>query len=231
MLNGGFPRRRIILIRGSPGAGKTILCSQFLYNGFIKYGQPGLYVSMEETKEELIREMFLVGMDFRKLRDDEIEFMDASPIRHTPAQTEIGKTKVGKREFSLVALGEMIKNVVQERKATRIVIDPLTALSIQYPNDEERWPMILDLIEALKRTGATCLITEDLRATRSAGTIPIEDYGVHGTIIMEASEMAKGMVKTIRIAKMRETNHDDQTRIYEITNKGIDVYPTSSWTP
>lgn len=91
--------------------------------------------------------------------------------------------------------------------------------------------MILDLIEALKRTGATCLITEDLRATRSAGTIPIEDYGVHGTIIMEASEMAKGMVKTLRIAKMRETNHDDQTRIYEITNKGIDVYPTSSWTP
>lgn len=222
MLRGGFPKGRIALVRGTPGMGKTILCAQFLYKG-AKQGEKGMFISLEETKEQLIREMYLVGMDFRTLdREGTITFLDASPIRHIPAEVKLGGISVGKRDFSLVALLKKIKTTVVEKKIERIVIDPLTALSIQYPEDNERRMMVLDLIETLSQTGATCLMTEDLGAT---GAKRIEEYSVHGVIMLRPLEAGTNMVKTIDIVKMRETKHDDQTRLYRITDEGFVVYP------
>jgi KaiC/GvpD/RAD55 family RecA-like ATPase len=222
MLRGGIPKGRIVLIRGTPGMGKTILCAQFLYKG-AKQGEKGIFVSLEETKDQLIREMYLVGMDFRALdRDGIVTFLDASPIRHVPAEVKLGGISVGKRDFSLVALLKKIQSTVGEKKVERIVIDPLTALSIQYPDDNERRMMVLDLIETLSQMGATCLMTEDLGAT---GSKRIEEYSVHGVVVLRPLAAGTNMVKTIDIVKMRETKQDDQTRLYRITDEGIVVYP------
>lgn len=226
MLKGGFPKGRIVLTRGAPGVGKTILCAQFLYKGAAKYKEKGIFVSLEETKQQLIREMFLVGMDFRGLEESKmVTFIDASPIRHIPAEVKLGNISVGKRDFSLVALAKKIKDTAQEREAVRIVIDPLTAFSLQYPDDSQRRMMVLDLIEALAQTGATCLMTEELRTTQTERDIPVEDYSVHGVVLMRPLRVGKSITKTIQIVKMRETKHDDQNRIYKITDEGIVVYP------
>jgi KaiC/GvpD/RAD55 family RecA-like ATPase len=222
MLKGGFPKGRIILIRGTPGMGKTILCAQYLYKG-AKQNEKGLFVSLEETEEQLVREMYLVGMDFRDLqKDGKITFLDASPIRHVPAEVKLGNINIGKRDFSLVALAKKIKSIASENGVQRIVIDPLTALSIQYPEDNERRLMVLDLLEVLTQTGATCVLTEDMGV---AGSKRIEEYSVHGVIHMRPIRTGAEVVKTIEIVKMRETNHDDQTRLYRITEEGIVVYP------
>jgi len=222
MLKGGLPKGRIILVRGTPGMGKTILCAQYLYKG-AKQNEKGLFITLEETKEQLIREMYLVGMDLRDLeKNGKILFLDASPIRHVPAEVKLGNISVGKRDFSLVALAKKIKAMASENGIQRIVIDPLTALSIQYPDDNERRLMVLDLIEALTQTGATCVMTEDMGV---AGTKRVEEYSVHGVIHMRPIRTGAQVVKTIEIVKMRETNHDDQTRLYRITDEGIVVYP------
>jgi KaiC/GvpD/RAD55 family RecA-like ATPase len=222
MLNGGLPKGRIVLVRGPPGMGKTILCAQFLYKG-AKLGEKGLFVSLEETREQLIREMYLVGMDFREMdRKGLVTFLDASPIRHIPGEVKLGNMNVGKRDFSLVALANKIKSIATEKKISRIIIDPLTALSIQYSQDDERRFMVLDLIEALSQTGTTCLMTEDLG---TQGSKRVEEYSVHGVILMRPIEAGTNVVKTIDIIKMRETKHDDQTRLYRITDEGIVVHP------
>ena len=52
ILCGGLPRRRLYLIEGSPGAGKTTLALQFLLNG-AAVGEKSLYVSLSETREEI----------------------------------------------------------------------------------------------------------------------------------------------------------------------------------
>lgn len=52
VLAGGFPGKRIYLIRGRPGTGKTTLAMQFLMEGK-RRGERSLYITLSETKEEL----------------------------------------------------------------------------------------------------------------------------------------------------------------------------------
>ena len=219
MLKGGFPKGRTVLVRGTPGMGKTILCAQFLYKG-ATLGEKGMFVSLEESKEQVIRETYLVGMDMRDMeKDGLIAFIDASPIRNIPGEVKFGGMQVGKRDFSLVALAKKIKTTFEEQKPERIVLDPLTALSIQYPNENERRMMILDLIEVLTQTGATCLMTEELQY----GGPRIEEYSVHGVLLLHSMRAGITTVKTLEIVKMRESKHDDQPRLYQITDNGIAV--------
>src|ERR671920_1975340 len=49
---GGFTRRRLFLIEGAPGSGKTTLALQYLMAGASR-GEPVLYVTLSETAEEL----------------------------------------------------------------------------------------------------------------------------------------------------------------------------------
>ncbi|HET9229619.1 MAG TPA: ATPase domain-containing protein, partial [Thermoanaerobaculia bacterium] len=52
ILGGGFPRNRMYLVKGDPGAGKTTLAMQFLLAG-ARAGEPGVYATLSETEEEL----------------------------------------------------------------------------------------------------------------------------------------------------------------------------------
>jgi circadian clock protein KaiC len=53
VMAGGFPARHLFLIEGEPGTGKTTLGLQFLLEG-ARQGERGLYVTLSETKEELL---------------------------------------------------------------------------------------------------------------------------------------------------------------------------------
>ena len=52
ILRGGFTPDRVYLIEGNPGSGKTTLALQYLFEGR-RLGEPGLYVTLSETKVEL----------------------------------------------------------------------------------------------------------------------------------------------------------------------------------
>src|SRR5688500_8049723 len=52
ILNGGFPANRVYLIQGDPGVGKTTLALQLLLHGAAQ-GEPVLYVTLSETRDEI----------------------------------------------------------------------------------------------------------------------------------------------------------------------------------
>src|SRR5512144_2500373 len=54
VLPGGLPATRLYLVEGLPGTGKTTLALQFLLEGH-RSGERGLYVTLSETKEELLQ--------------------------------------------------------------------------------------------------------------------------------------------------------------------------------
>jgi circadian clock protein KaiC len=226
MLAGGFPRGRVLLILGEPGAGKTILCSQYLMNGIEKFGENGLLVSMEENKSHYESEMNQFGWDFDAAeKQGKFSFVDASPIRAIPGEVKIGKLTIGRQDFSLLSLLELIRNNAKAINAKRVVVDPVSLLIFQYPEESQRRKPLLDLVEALTETGATCVLTSELRRVGLKGrNLQTEEYLVHGVVLMQTIEAGKVMERTIQVEKMRGTLIDRQPRPYRITPKGIEVY-------
>jgi KaiC/GvpD/RAD55 family RecA-like ATPase len=227
LIGGGFPRERVILVLGEPGAGKTILCSQFLYNGASKYGENGLFVSMEEAKGHYLREMELFGWDFSALeRAGKFTFVDASPIRTIPDEVKVGNLTVGKHDFSMISLLEVVRNGAKKINAKRIVLDPISLLLAQYPDDTQRRKALLDVVESMAETGATCILSAELNRVGIKGrTLQIEEYLAHGVIIMQTVATGRTLERTVQVEKMRETQIDRQPRPYRITPSGIEVYP------
>src|SRR6266516_3089816 len=112
ILTGGFPRGRVILLVGGPGTGKTILTSQFLMNGIKMYGENGAFVSLDETK--------LFGWKFEDLeKGKKFAFINASPLRHMPGEVKIGRTSIGRKDFSILSLIEGIKTHTELINAKR----------------------------------------------------------------------------------------------------------------
>lgn len=234
MLVGGFPQGRVILLLGEPGAGKTILGSQYVANGIDKFGENGLYVSLEESWGHYEREMRQFGWDFSPAKaSGKFAFVDASPIRSIPGEVKVGKLTLGKQDFSLISLIEVIRNSAKTIQARRIVVDPLSFLLFQYADESQRRKALMDLVEALAETGATCLLSSELRRVGMRGRLlQIEEYLVHGVVLMTTTEpdrrSSAGRTRVIQVEKMRETAIDRQPRPYIITEKGIEVHPRES---
>ena len=230
MVAGGFPQGRVLLVLGEPGAGKSIFCSQFLYNGITKFGENGLLVSMEENKNHWESEMNQFGWNFSTVeKQGKFSFLDASPIRAIPGEVKIGKLTIGRPDFSLLSLFEIIRNNAKSIDAKRIVVDPVSLLIFQFPDETQRRKALLDLVEAMTETGATCLLSSELRRVGLKGrTLQIEEYLVHGVILMQTIAAGKTMERTIQVEKMRATQIDRQPRPYRITGKGIEVFPRES---
>src|SRR5207237_3414009 len=66
ILRGGLPRDRIYLVKGHPGVGKTTLALQFLLAG-AEEGETGLYITLSETRQELVGVATSHGWSLEKL--------------------------------------------------------------------------------------------------------------------------------------------------------------------
>jgi circadian clock protein KaiC len=114
MLGGGFPARSLILLTGNAGSGKTILGTQFIYNGAVKYGETGIYVSLAENKADFYNNMLSLGMNIGSLeRKGLFKFMDMVTMGGVDALTTIT---------------EEIMKTASALKAKRLVIDSLSGL-------------------------------------------------------------------------------------------------------
>ncbi len=229
LLSGGLPKSRIILLSGGPGTGKTIMSSQFIVNGILDYEEPGVYVSLDENKQHVFEEMLDFGWDFDELESNKkLIFLEASPIRYLPAEIKVGKLTVSRKEFSMATLIEMIKTSVKEIGAKRIVVDPVTTLVFQYDGMVAQRNALVELMEALADTGATCLITTELRRPGFERNVDYEEYLAHGVILLQQLQVGKSLLRVIQIEKMRKTPVDNQPRPYRITDTGIEVFPRES---
>jgi KaiC/GvpD/RAD55 family RecA-like ATPase len=229
LLTGGLPKNRTILLSGGPGTGKTILSSQYIVNGILDYDEPGVIVSLDENKQHVFEEMLDFGWDFQDLENNKkLIFLEASPIRYLPAEIKVGKLTVGRKEFSMATLIEMIKTSVREIGAKRIVVDPVTTLVFQYEGVAAQRNALVELMEALADTGATCLITTELRRPGFERSLDYEEYLAHGVILLQQLQVGKSLLRVIQVEKMRKTPLDNQPRPYRITETGIEVFPRES---
>ena len=83
---GGLPRGRTTLICGGAGCGKTLLSLEFVARGILDYGEPGVFVSFEESTEELTENVLSLGFDLRSLSQRRLLAMDQVRIERSEVE-------------------------------------------------------------------------------------------------------------------------------------------------
>lgn len=229
MLAGGFTPGRSILVCGGPGSGKTIFGVQFLYNGITRYNENGLFVSLDENPAHLRENVVAFGWDLQKLeKKGNLAIIDASPIRCEEGEMIPGDMWIGKRDFTLTSLAEIIKAKVKQIGAKRIVVDPITSLTILHQNASEKRRTVVDLLEVMSSLGTTNLVTTELRATTLGRMVEPEEFLSHGVIIFHVFHEGRELIRAVQVEKMRGIAHDQQIRPYRICDDGIVVYSKES---
>jgi len=231
ILEGGFPKARTILIVGSPGSGKTILAIQFLRAGALK-GERSIYVTFDERPEQVKENMSAFSWDLDRLEaEGKIMFVDATPFRRMKTAATSGPegragllTVDALPEITLRALVENVRRLAEEEDVTRLVIDPITSLSVRYQSPVKRRRAMLMLFDALSSTGATCLVTSELRTSMLTRKFQLEEYLSQGVVLMRTGIHEGNVVRAVQVEKMRGIAHDTQLRPYLIGQNGIEVF-------
>lgn len=225
MIEGGFPTRRVVLVVGGPGAGKTIFSIQYLISGAISAGEKVLYVSLEEKKDDLYREMRRFGWDLGKLESEgRFYFADGTETVTRPSAQPSVIPRFGRGSESSALLG-LLDFEVQQLHPPRIVVDPISSLGLQFPDPIDRREAIVKLVSILASSGATCILTSELRTRGMQREVQLEEYLSHGVIILRVFKSGRTLARGIVVEKMRETEVDPQPRPYRISGSGIEVFP------
>jgi circadian clock protein KaiC len=81
LIEGGIPKGSTLMVVGTSGSGKTILCSHFLYDGLTTKEESGLYISFSESKAQFYANLKTLGMDFNKFeRQAKFAFLDFASL-------------------------------------------------------------------------------------------------------------------------------------------------------
>src|SRR5436305_13839332 len=64
---GGLPAGRPTLVCGGAGTGKTMFATEFLVRGATQFGEPGVFMTFEESAAELAANVRSLGFDLGRL--------------------------------------------------------------------------------------------------------------------------------------------------------------------
>jgi len=209
LIEGGFPESSSILVSGGSGCGKSIFCLEYLYNGAKEYGEPGVYITLEEGPHNLWWNMQRFKWDFLPLeRANKLKIFKFEPDFSMKEKTE-----------------EQVRRVVEKAKelgAKRLVIDSVTALSFWIGEKPKiRYAMYL-LIEELRKLNCTTLLTCETKAgSMEFSRFGVEEFLVDGIVALHFRPPHRFLF----IRKMRGTNHSKSIHPMDITNEGLAVNP------
>jgi circadian clock protein KaiC len=216
ILRGGFPRDCMLLIAGTPGTGKTTLAIQFLLEG-IQRGETCLYVTLSETRSELVKVADSHGWDLTKLHITELVpsernlSADSLLTVFNPSELELGETT------------EALIAAADEHRPQRLVIDSLAELRLIAQNPVRYRRQVLALKQYLGDRDCTVLLLDD-----RAGGIEGDHVQTvaHGVIVLEQLANQYGAERRrVRVSKMRGVAFRGGYHDFTIRRGGLDVYP------
>jgi len=220
---GGLPHGRTTLLSGTAGSAKTIFAAQFLAMGVMNYNENVVFVTFEESPEEIIRNTKSFGWDVTNwVNEGKWAFVDASP------QPEEEKSFAG--EFDFGALLARIEHAVKKVNAKRVSMDSLGAVFTQFTQASIVRKELFRIASLLRRLEVTSLLTSE--RTTEYGDIArygVEEFVADNVIILRNSLEDEKRRRTVEILKFRGTTHQKGEYPFTVQPKeGIVVIPLSA---
>jgi len=210
LVQGGLLKNRLYVVSGPPGSGKTTFSSQFITQG-AKEGENCLYVTMHETKEELMQDMsgYEFGFD---------QVMASGKVQFLNLMTDSGKRTI--TQFgSEGGLTNRITAFLEQQNIDRAVIDSTMLLQHFFENMSDE---ITGFLSALKQTDTTTVLISEMTDPSSYAD---EHYLAHGVIFFHNYLESGGMTRGVQVIKMRGTAIDCDIRAIDFSDRGLRVDP------
>lgn len=220
LIQNGFAENTVNLVSGPAGGGKSLMAMQFIYNGAKKFGDVGIYMTLEENRENIIKAMSNYGMDIEEMeREKKLYLLDMSGIRRKCADEDMEEGMVGFK-----ALEKLLENLLSYSGAVRIAIDSVTAIGLYYgesPGSLRR--EMFRFCGFLKEKNITSLlITESLEGGELT-RYGIEQFVADSFIVMGLEDVKGELRRTVTVRKMRFTKHDTAKHPLLITSTGMNI--------
>lgn len=208
IMGGGIPKNQLVLITGTSGTGKTIMCNQFSYMGTKKYKDNAVYLSFEEPIEYMRENIRSFGWQFEELeKQNRFSF-----IRYDPYRIE--------------DVIDMLESTVREMKATRVVIDSISALGLYVKDKAELRKMIFDISFTLRKLNCTAfIVSEIVHGSPGLSRYGVEEFVADSVVVMYYERIESEFSRAIQVWKLRGSAHSEKLHPYKIDAKGITVFP------
>jgi circadian clock protein KaiC len=216
---GGLPAGRPTLVCGAAGCGKTLLAMEFLARGALEFDEPGVFMSFEETAEELAANVRSLGFDLDRLIKGNKMLVDHVRVE----RSEIEETGDYDLEGLFVRLGFAIDSI----GAKRVVLDTLESLFSGFANEGVLRAELRRLFRWLKDRGVTAVIT----AERGDGQLTrqgLEEYVSDCVLLLDHRVDEQLSTRRLRIVKYRGSAHGTNEYPFLIDERGISVLPITS---
>lgn len=217
--NGGLPRGRPTLICGGAGSGKTLLAASFLLNGVVRYGEPGVLMTFEETSEELASDLASLGYDLGQLVAAGKLVVDYVRVE----RAEIEETG----EYDLEGLFVRLEHAITAIGARRIVLDTVESLFAGLSNPGILRAELRRLFRWLKDKGLTAVITGE-RGEFGLTRQGLEEYVSDAVILLDHRVLEQVSTRRLRIVKYRGSHHGTNEYPFLIDRDGLSVLPVTS---
>lgn len=200
---GGFLPGSCILVTGGTGTGKTTMMLQFLWDG-LKSGEKCIYITLEETPEDLRADAMQFGWDllkYEKAGQLRIEMYDP---------------------FELTDVNLRLKELITANNYRRVAIDS-TSLFGMYIKDEYKIRKgLYSLVSAIKSANCVALLSAEIpEDSKLLSRYGIEEFVCDGVILLRYMAMGSTVNRTIEVRKMRKTKIAEGIKSIEIGPRGI----------
>ncbi|MEM3400316.1 MAG: ATPase domain-containing protein [Candidatus Micrarchaeia archaeon] len=230
LVGGGIPRNSTVLLSGSAGCGKSVFGLEFIYRGAVDYKEPGMFISLEERREDIIENALSFGWDF--------EMLEKSSL--------VRVVSYDMTDEHVVRLIDKIRRQITDFMPCRLVLDSLSVLTVYAEavagielmdmmgvKDPRHVPAgdavvrraVMRIINDIRSMKTTAILISEL-PTQSVwlSRDTVSEFMCDGVIKLERSWEAGEGMRFITVAKMRKTKMDTYPRPLEITENGIIIY-------
>ncbi|WP_435549646.1 KaiC family protein [Desulfobacterium sp. N47] len=216
---GGLPRGRPTLICGSAGCGKTLFAMEFLMRGAMDYGEPGVFMTFEETPEDLAKNFISLGFNLPDMISRGLIATDHVVIE----RSEIEETG----EYDLEGLFIRLETAIDSIGAKRVVLDTIEVLFSGLSNAGIIRAELRRLFHWLKDRGVTAIVTGE-RGDKMLTRYGLEEYVADCVILLDFRIDEQLSTRRLRIVKYRGSSHGSDEYPFLIDEGGLSILPITS---
>jgi circadian clock protein KaiC len=217
--DGGLPAGRPTLVCGGAGCGKTLFGMEFIVRGIVQFNEPGVFMSFEETNEELIKNVTSLGFNLDNLAKNKKIVLEHVHIE----RSEIAETG----EYDLEALFIRLGYAIDSIGAKRVVLDTIESLFAGLPNQLILRAELRRLFRWLKEKGVTAIITGE-RGNETLTRQGLEEYVSDCVIMLDHRVTEQNSTRRLRIVKYRGSIHGTNEYPFLINENGFSILPVTS---